>query len=209
MRSQKIIVPTKLSEINLGQYQKFSKINVKESNQDFMYKKMVEIFCGIPLQDVDKIKYSSIKNVISKLSKMFDEKPRLINIFKINGKEYGFHPQLSEMTFGEYVDADTYFADWQTMHKAMRVLYRPVKEKFRGSYLIEDYDGNIDDTMKKMPLDAAFGSVFFFYNLRKELLKVILRYSRKKRSQDLMMQMQDFQKNGDGFNPYGVFAKVK
>ena len=60
MIKQKINVPNKLAEITLGQYQKFSKIYTKEIDQDFLQKKMIEIFCGIPIADVDKIKYIDI-----------------------------------------------------------------------------------------------------------------------------------------------------
>ena len=58
MIKQKIKVPNKLAEITLGQYQKFSKIYTKDVDQDFLQKKMIEIFCGIPLADVNKIKYN-------------------------------------------------------------------------------------------------------------------------------------------------------
>ena len=111
MFKQKIEVPNKLSEITLGQYQKFSKIFTEDTDQDFLQKKMVEIFCGIPLADVNKIKYSSVKKVVETISKMFSEKPKLQKIFDFGGKEFGFHPQLSEMTFGEFVDADTFTLD--------------------------------------------------------------------------------------------------
>ena len=51
-----IKIPNKLSELTLGQYQKFSKIYTKDADQDFVQKKMIEIFCKIPLADVYKIK---------------------------------------------------------------------------------------------------------------------------------------------------------
>jgi len=198
MVTQKIEVPNKLSEITLGQYQKFSKIFNKDTDQDFLQKKMVEIFCGIPLADVNKIKYSSVKKVVETISKMFNEKPKLQKIFDFGGKEFGFHPQLSEMTFGEFVDADTFTGDWDTMDKAMSVLYRPVKDKFKGSYLIEDYDGETKEFMKQMPLDVAFGAIFFLSNLRNELMRLILSYSAKETKKLTPQQVRVLEKNGDG-----------
>ena len=143
-----IKIPNKLSELTLGQYQKFSKIYTKDADQDFVQKKMIEIFCKIPLADVDKIKYSSIKKVINVITKMFNQQPKLKNIFNLDGVDYGFHPKLADMTFGEFVDADTFAGDWETMDKAMSVLYRPVKDNFKGSYLIEDYDGETKEFLK-------------------------------------------------------------
>lgn len=198
MVTQKINVPNKLSEITLGQYQKFSKIFNEDTDQDFLQKKMIEIFCGIPLADVNKIKYSSVKKVVDTISKMFNEKPKLKKIFDFGGKQFGFHPQLSEMTFGEFVDADTFTGDWDTMDKAMSVLYRPIKDKFNGSYLIEDYDGETKEFMKQMPLDVAFGAIFFLWNLRNELMQLILNYSAKEMKKLTPRQVQVLERNGDG-----------
>ena len=47
----------------------------------------------------------------------------------------------------------------------MNVLYRPIKNSKAGKYNIVDYDVNNPEDMKDMPLSAAIGSVFFFYNL--------------------------------------------
>ena len=198
MIKQKINVPNKLAEITLGQYQKFSKIYTKDVDQDFLQKKMVEIFCGIPIADVDKIKYSSIKKVIEVITKMFNEKPKLKKIFNLGGVDFGFHPQLSEMTFGEFVDADTFSGDWETMDKAMSVLYRPVKDTFNDRYLIEDYNGETKEFMKQMPLDVAFGAIFFLSNLRKELMQIILNFSAKEMKKLTPHQLRALQQSGVG-----------
>jgi hypothetical protein len=71
MSKAELIVPNKLSEITLGQYQKFSKIFKKDADQDFLQKKMIEIFCNVPLAEVNKFKYSSINKVVNILSDMF------------------------------------------------------------------------------------------------------------------------------------------
>ena len=198
MIKQKIKVPNKLAEITLGQYQKFSKIYTKDVDQDFLQKKMIEIFCGIPLADVNKIKYNSIQKVIEVILKMFNERPKLKKTFRLGNIDLGFHPQLSEMTFGEFVDADTFSGDWETMDKAMSVLYRPIKDKFNDRYLIEDYDGETKEFMKQMPLDVAFGAIFFLSNLRNELMKIILNFSAKEMKKLSQHQVQALEKNGVG-----------
>ncbi len=198
MIKQKIKVPNKLAEITLGQYQKFSKIYTKDVDQDFLQKKMIEIFCGIPLADVNKIKYNSIQKVIEVILKMFNERPKLKKTFRLGNIDLGFHPQLSEMTFGEFVDADTFSGDWETMDKAMSVLYRPIKDKFNDRYLIEDYDGETKEFMKQMPLDVAFGAIFFLSNLRNELMKIILNFSAKEMKKLSQRQVQALEKNGVG-----------
>ena len=179
MKTQKLTVPNKLSELTLGQYQKFNMILGKDPDLDFLRKKTVEIFCGVPLPEVDQYKFTSIVEVTEIINKMFEEKPKLIQRFEKNGTEYGFIPVLTDMTFGEFVDLDTLMSDWDTMDEAMGVLYRKVKEKHKDQYLIEDYDSDKRENMKDMPLDVALGAIFFLQSLRKECLKHLEFYLQK------------------------------
>ena len=167
MVKTKLTVPSKLSEITLGQYQKFAKIAEKDQEEDFLQKKMIEIFCGVPLKYVDNFKYTSIKKVTTVLVQMFKEKTNLIERFKMDGVEYGFIPKLDDMSFGEYADLDQLMKDWDTMDKALAVLYRPVKKSYSGRYIIEEYDVDKTKPMAGMPLDVAFSAVFFFSQFKR------------------------------------------
>ena len=109
------------------------------------------------------------------------------------------------MTFGEYVDLDTYLADWQLMHKAMSVLYRPITFKKKNQYLIEDYETADKYNMKQMTLDVVFGSMVFFWNLRNELQSRILSYLANQTEVPISQELRDSLKNGVGisqFTPY-------
>ncbi|MFB0968332.1 MAG: hypothetical protein QMB04_02375, partial [Pseudomonadales bacterium] len=53
--------------------------------------------------------------VIEVLNKMFEQKPKHNLRFDHNGKEYGFIPVLTNMSFGEFVDLDLLMSDWDTM----------------------------------------------------------------------------------------------
>lgn len=163
-----IYIPSSLDDITLGQYQKFHKISDGKENNDFINQKMIEIFCRIDLKDVIKIKYHSLNKILRHIDNLFKQKQSLQKTFTYNKKEYGFIPKLDDITFGEYIDLDTYLSDWNSMHKAMSVLYRPVNYKSSGKYLIDKYEG-INETMKDMPLSVVMGSLIFFYNLSKEL----------------------------------------
>ena len=199
----KIQVPTSLSEITLEQYQKFNKINTEENqNTTFILHKTVEIFCGLDLKDIAKIKVHSVKSVIKDIDNVFSEKPDLIPTFKLQGKEYGFIPKLDDISLGEYIDLDDSLTDWETMHKAMSVLYRPVTMRKGDKYLIEEYDGTDDaESMKQMRLDVVMGSIVFFYNLNNELLQTILNYlNREVPNQMNTLQLQTLEKSGVGIN---------
>ena len=198
-----ITVPESLSEITLEQYQKFDKINTSDNNQtNFLLHKTVEIFCNLQLKDIVKIKVSSVKEIIQDIDSLFTEKPDLIPTFTMDGVEYGFIPNLDDMSLGEFVDLDETLTEWDQMHKAMAVLYRPTTHNKKGKYLIEEYTGQERaELMKQMPLDVVMGSMVFFYNLNKELLETILSYlNREAPNQMNTAVLQTLEKNGDGIN---------
>jgi hypothetical protein len=174
-------VPSKLSEIPLHKYQKFLKIvdkNIDDPNADrFVAMKMLEIFCDIPAKYIYDYKIKDITKVTDILTKMFEERPQLVKTFKIGDTEFGFIPNLEEMTFGEYIDLDTYIGDWDNIQKAMGVLYRPITAKIKDRYQIQKYQGdNYEDAMLNTPMDAVLSSVVFFYDLGIDLRNGIMDY---------------------------------
>ena len=159
----KIQIPTQLSEINLDQYQKYLKAIDETESEYKLGSKMIEIFCNIDHADIYKFRVSHIASVSKTLEKVFkQETPTLIKHFQINNIEYGFIPNLDEMTFGEYVDLDNSIKDWQEMHKAMNVLFRPVVQKYSDRYLIEKYKPENNNLLKKIPMDGCFSTIVFF-----------------------------------------------
>jgi|TARA_B110000908_G_scaffold153308_1_gene189742 hypothetical protein len=192
-----LIVPNSLKEITLKQYQKFIKIQKENDDPYFLQCKMIEIFCNLDSNAVRNLKLSDADKIVNVLNLMFEEKPKLINTFKLGKIEYGFIPKLEDISLGEYVDLDTYMGDWDNMHIAMNVLYRPITEKIKDKYLIEDYNTESKDKLDEIPLDVVLGSVFFLYNLGMELSTVMLNYLEEEEVNNLMQQ-QTFQKNGDG-----------
>lgn len=165
-----VTIPNDLSEITLGQYQHFLKI---EGDEEFRSHKMVEIFCGLELRQVAKLKYHDVQHIVGIISDMFEQKPNITLRWSHKGVEYGFIPNLEDITLGEYTDLDTLMEDWQTMHRAMAVLYRPVAHTFKQLYSIEPYESSTKyaDVMKEMPMNVAFGAVLFMYRLGIELCK--------------------------------------
>jgi hypothetical protein len=104
----KVNIPTSLSDIKLSQYQKFLKIQENNEDERFLQAKMIEIFCNMPLKSVMQLKYNDTNEISSLLTDMFEQKPKLVRRFKLDGIEYGMHPNLDELSLGEYIDLDTY-----------------------------------------------------------------------------------------------------
>ena len=199
-----INVPTSLNEITLGQYQKFLKVSEENPEGSFLNAKMIEIFCGIPLSDSYKLKMSSVQAIVDILTEMLEETPAHIDKFTLDGVVYGFVPDLDEMTLGEYVDIDGNASDWQKMHTAMSVLYRPVITNKGGKYNIKEYTADNPDNMKDMPLGVAIGSLFFFYNLGIELSKHTILSSSNQQEMETIHSMLTSEENGDGINQFTV-----
>jgi hypothetical protein len=199
-----INVPTSLSEVTLGQYQKFLKIAEDNPEGNFLNAKMIEIFCGIPLSDSYKLKMSSVAAIIDILNELLSQTPKRVEQFTMNGVQYGFIPDLDEMSLGEYVDLDGSASDWNNMHVAMNVLYRRIKIKKSGKYNIVDYNVENPEKMKDMPLDAAIGSLFFFYNLGMELSKHTILYSNNQVEMEAYQEQLISETNGDGISQFMV-----
>jgi len=196
-----ITIPTNLNELKLFQYQKFLAIAKDNEDEEFLQQKMIQIFCDIELKDILKMKYKDINDITSSLNKMFTQNHTFINRFKLDGIEFGFIPNLDNISFGEYTDLDTYITDWNNMHKAMAVLYRPIiKKGINNTYKISEYKGTEQyaEIMKDIPLDVCLGAVVFFYNLGNELLKATIHYLENNQEVQNILQQQTSELNGDG-----------
>jgi hypothetical protein len=196
-----IEIPTKLSDITLGQYKRFLNIQKQTEESHFLNAKAIEIFCDIELKNVMRLKMADFDKITTKINSLFEKKPKLVQRFKIDSVEYGFHPQLDELTLGEYIDVDTYIADWENMEKTMNVLYRPIENKLKDRYSIKEYNVDTSENLLAMPMDAVLSSIFFLWNLGIDLSKTILNYSEMGEEMNLTHQ-QILAENGDGISQY-------
>lgn len=196
----KLIIPTSLSEIKLKQYQQFLKVAIDNDNEDFLQQKAIQFFCGVPLIYVSQMKQKDVNEIATKIIDLFSQKPKLINRFKIGDLEFGFIPNLDEMTSGEYIDLDSYISNWQEMHKAMAVLYRPITEKQKDKYLIEPYVSSINyaEVMEQMPLEVALSATVFFWTLGIDLLKSTKNFLEKDKAAMNILKQHNLDKNGGG-----------
>jgi len=201
-----VYIPDNLSEITLNKYQKYLKIQDKEKDENFLAIKMIEIFCGLRGDTIMSMKAKSIKDITLILTDMFTEKPELVREFKMNGKTYGFIPNLEDISFGEYIDLDTYIGDMENIHRAMNVLYRPIKQKHNDKYLIEDYTGDDPEKMKDMPMNAVLSSILFFYHLGMDL-SIAMMNSLEQDKETNLAQYLTLEENGGGINHFSDSLK--
>jgi|TARA_R110000823_G_C15791985_1_gene486230 hypothetical protein len=197
----KINIPTSLKDITLRQYKKYLKLEDSVEDERFLNAKMIEIFCSVPLDKVMLLKVKDSTEISGIISDTFEEKPSLVKRFELNGVEYGFQPQLDELTLGEYIDLDTFIGDWDNMEKAMNVLYRPIIVKLKDKYNIDKYVVGNEELLLDMPMDAVLSSIFFLWNLGLDLSKAMTNYLEEGETEALTQYLNS-QKNGDGINQF-------
>ena len=195
----KIKIPTDLSDIKLSQYQKFIRTTKDSEDDKFINRQAVCIFCDIPDNIVGNMMQNDFNRVLKKINALLNEKPELKTKVNYNGVNLGFFPCIEDITVNEKADLDTYMNDWQTMDKAMKVMYRPIKSTYKDTYLVDDYkaDGEGID----LTLDIVFGANVFFYNLMNDLLSYTQSYINNNLVKDQKV-LQILQENGVGIKTF-------
>ena len=202
-----LLIPTSLSEIPLKHYQEFRKVAENSNDEEFISEKMIELFCGIELKDVIKIKASDISDMVQHFNKLFSGKQNFQHRFKIGDLEFGFVTDLENISWGEYIDIERNLTSWDTMHKAMAAMYRPITKRKGEKYEIEEYNGTATyaEVMKYAPLNVVFGASVFFWTLGSELLTALMDYLEKEmKGMDLttIQNSLNLENNGVGIKAY-------
>ena len=217
----KIKVPTELSGIKLKEYQKYIKTVQTDPDKqptdeqvEFANLKVLECFCGLTLKQAYKLPMTEFTGILQHISNLFKEETPLQRTFEMTDKnnktvKFGFMPKLDDISLGEFIDLDKYISDWQQMHKALSVLYRPVVFEKKDTYLIEDYEGSdkYSDIMLDAPVNVAFGATLFFYHLGNELSKHMMDYLENQLKEDSELQ-QTLEQNGVGISQFTDLLKA-
>ena len=213
----RVKVPQSLDAIKLSDYQKYLKImdGIEDMETpeaiEFLNLKSLEIFCDLTLKDSYGLPVSMFESVLAQVSNCFNEDTPLVQRFTMTGidnvsAEFGFIPKLDDISFGEYVDVEKYIGDWQNMHKALAVLYRPIVAGKKGFYIIEEYEGSdkYAEMMKDAPVSVALGAVVFFYRLGRKLSNYMIHYLQSQVEDQVQLDQQnnDSQRSGDGIKVF-------
>ena len=131
---------------------------------------------NIPKNLIKELEIKDIAVIMSKVAELQQKQDSsLKRIIEIDGKRYGFHPRLDEITLGEWSDLETMIKMdiEKNLPEVMAILYRPIVEEQNDIYTIKAYDGDISiraEQMKKMSAEQVQSALVFFYTLGNELL---------------------------------------
>jgi hypothetical protein len=179
--------------LTLKQYQEFNSIE-DPSEED-----LLRCFVGLSVNKINELSLDKFNNLVNSINLEINKEVELSPRFVLNGVEYGFIPNLDEISYGENKDLTSYVSDWSTMHKAMAVAYRPVTQKNGNKYLIEKYEGtgSRSDIMLDAPFHIVAGMVVFFWNLTNDLLGCIPNYLEKEMKEMKETKDHYLTKNGE------------
>ena len=157
-------------------------IEYQEGSKTEEAEKTIAEFSNIPKKLIKELALKDVALIMSKLAQLQQrQNSSLKRIIKIEGVEYGFHPDLDSITLGEYADIETFIKNGIEKHlpEMMAVLYRPVTLKKNDIYIIDAYDGNIrlrTEEMKKMSAEQVQSALVFFWIFVNELLRILQLY---------------------------------
>lgn len=173
-------IPTDYSGITLKKWLELQKeLENYSDNEQAMNALILYHLCGLDVEWVDKLDIQSYNLLTNELNGFLNNtKLDLQKIININGIEYGFEPNLSQMTYGAFVDITKFevFTIDKNWSKIMNILYRPIVKKQGDMYTIKPYEIDEEDSKwLSVGMDIHFGALFFFVNLSIDLLNSILK----------------------------------
>ncbi|QDP56707.1 MAG: hypothetical protein Unbinned3205contig1001_42 [Prokaryotic dsDNA virus sp.] len=174
-KSFELLIPTEWSEISIKQYTDYIKsVTENDSDEDYMSNILLN-FCGVKSNMIKYFKVTDLQKIKESLDKLISSpiNTHIIHKIKIDGVKYGFHPNLDEMTMGEFIDLDTH-AKNNDMSKMMNVLYRPITKEEGNRYDIESYSfkkhGDNYLKFQNLSINIANAVAVFFWTLGSKLL---------------------------------------
>jgi len=131
---------------------------------------------NIPKDLINQLELKDVALIMSKMAELqAEQNSSLKRVIEVEGKRYGFHPNLDEITLGEFADIETFIKNDIEKHlpELMAILYRPIVKEENDIYTIEAYDGDISiraEQMKKMSAEQVQSALVFFWGFVNVLL---------------------------------------
>jgi len=194
---------SKWSDVTLEKWLKL--IDFHEGSKSKEAEETIAALSNIPKDLIKQLELKDVAIIMGKIAELQSKQDSsLKRIVEIDGKEYGFMPDLDSITLGQYADIEMFIKNdiEKNLPELMAVLYAPITEKKNDVYTIEAYDGNIKirtEEMKKMAAEQVQSALVFFYRFAKELLLTLPSYlTQVLKEMNQQLQVNPSRKNGDG-----------
>ena len=187
-------------------YKKFTDLNKEKISEEEKNVKVVCILCNVDEETLARFEYRDLKLISKDLSKLLNTEPekdaeKLIKKVEFNGNKYGFIPNLSTISLGEYIDIEGLSKEpYKNLNKIMSILYRPIIKEKGSRYLIQEYNPKEEDweDFKDFPMMAAYSALNFFFCLSKTLPKSLNKYLRNQTRENWKRKIKQLKISGVG-----------
>jgi len=209
INDNKYYIPNKWNQVKLSRYMDFMNTHKEDASESEQQLHLISTILGANMDDVGNAKKSVIDKITDRLSELMQNPASedLVLELEIDGVEYGFNPNLSELKLKEFVDLDGKLENgWLDMHKVMAILYRPIVKRHKEKYEIEDYDfrtaaKRADIFAEEMSIDIVNAAASFFLTIAVDYIKITQAYSkanRRQRRQHTRQMKKNLKKNMGG-----------
>ena len=196
----KIILPESINDITLFQFQQYDELLKREDLDEYNFnKRKIQIFTGIERNRIDLVSSVDYKMILTQIDLALNQTVEFKPTFFIKDVEFGFIPNLDDITGGEFSDLSLYGMDVESLNNVMAVLFRPIAKKDSfDNYSIIPYQGTklYADVMKHMPMSIVNGALVFFSSLANELCNYTQKFMREEQARE--NQQVTTSQSGDG-----------
>lgn len=191
-------IPKDWSEITLGQFQELASLKEEDEINNIASKIAIltdtdtDTIRNLPLKDFYEVSgnFNFIKENIPT-----DWQPR----FEFEGKRYGFIPDLTFISTGEWLDAEAFKQDvTENLHNYAALLWRPIVSEEGDEYQIKEhtttgFTGRAN-LFKKLPITFIQGGLVFFLIFSATCLETIQESYQKEPQKDQIQKKKKVQK---------------
>ena len=109
--NKEYFVPQKWSQVSIESYQKLMQYVGDESDEYTKVITTIHALTKAPIEVLEKCKKSDIEKLSKAVSNLLNIKVNttLNMLIEVDGVEYGFHPNLEEITFAEFIFPKAFF----------------------------------------------------------------------------------------------------
>ena len=163
-------IPTGYEDITLRKWLELQKdLKNYDGDEEATTAVLLLHLCGLSPEYLTGISYDDYNMLKVELAGFLNQTDLELQRFvNIDGVEYGFEPNLSQMSYGAYADITKYgqITIDENWAKIMNILYRRVDKKWMGNYSITKYEGGKGwEKWLDVGMHIHFGALFFFYSI--------------------------------------------
>jgi len=191
------------ADVTLEKWMEIS--DLEEGSKTKQAEGTISALSDIPKKLIKELSLRDVAIIMGKIGELQSNQDTVLKkIIELEGQQYAFHPNLDNLTIGEYADIESFIKEGfeKNMPEIMAVLFRPIIEKDKEIYAIAAYDGDIairTEKFKKMSAEQVQSALVFFWTLGKECLKILPSFL-EERTQEIMKEVKEeiSPKSGDG-----------